>query len=156
MHIYILSGRSSRDKSLLLEVLDDLLDSSCNIDLVGLDVDLGVGGRFVRCGDTGKVFDLSFPGLGVETLGVTLLDDGKGRIDVDLDEGDRGGMLLVQRSGEITVGLVRRDEGRKGEGAGEGEEEGDFAYSSDLRVSADTGWSGAGCRGKRRFDSGNR
>jgi hypothetical protein len=61
-----------------------------------------------------------------------LLDDAQGRIDVDLDEGDRGVVLGVQVSREVPVGLVRRDEGREGEGAGQGEEQGDLADSSDL------------------------
>ena len=95
-------------------------------------MDLSLLRGFVRGGNTREILDLAFPRFGVETLRVTLLDDGKGRVDVDLDEGDRRGMLLVERSGEVTVGLVGRDEGGEGERAGEGEEEGDFAYSSDL------------------------
>jgi hypothetical protein len=39
----------------LLEVVDDDLDSSGNIDLVGLDVKFRVRGSLVRSRDTGEV-----------------------------------------------------------------------------------------------------
>ena len=109
--------RSSRDKSLLLEVLDNLLNGSSNIHLVCSNVDFRLLRGLVRRRDTRELFDLSLSGLGVKTLGVTLLDDGEGRIDVDLDEGDRRVVLLVQGSGKVTVGLVGRDECGEGEGA---------------------------------------
>lgn len=89
--------------------------------LVGLDCDFRAGGLLVGCGYAGKVLDLAGAGLFVQTLGVALLGDLEGHVDVDLDKGDglvgaagwHGG---VQSAGRVAVGAVRRDEGGDGDG----------------------------------------
>lgn len=53
MHIIRCSGLCW-DQTLFDKVLGDDLYSALDVDFVGLDVDLGVGGSFVRCGNTGK------------------------------------------------------------------------------------------------------
>jgi hypothetical protein len=44
----------SGDDVLLDEVLGDDLDSALDVDFVSLDVDLGVGRSFIRCGNTSE------------------------------------------------------------------------------------------------------
>jgi hypothetical protein len=72
-----------------------LLHGSSDIHLVRSDMDFWLFRGFIWRRDTREIFDFSFPGLGVKAFGVTLLDDGQGSIDVDLNEGDRGRVLLV-------------------------------------------------------------
>jgi hypothetical protein len=47
--------RLGRNETLLLEVLDDNRHSAFNVDFVCPDVDLGLGGGFVRRRDAGEV-----------------------------------------------------------------------------------------------------
>lgn len=68
--------------------------------------------------------DDASPSLLVKALGVALLDLLKGGINVDLDERDLA--LLVDGTGELTVGEVRRDEGGEGRGSRRGYELGDL------------------------------
>lgn len=122
------------NNALLRKVLDNNRDGALDIDLVGLDVDLRLGGGLVRRRDTGELLDLAGTRLGVETLGVALLDDVEGRVDEHLDEGERGVVLGVQGAREVAVGSVGRDEGGEGERGGGGEEERDLADAADLEL----------------------
>lgn len=122
----------SRDKTVVGEVLCNDLNRTRHVHLIGPDVDFGVCGRLVGCRDTCKVLDLTRPRLFVQALGVPLLDDGERRVDEDLDEGDGGGVFFVQLPGELSVRDVWGDEGREGDGGGEGKEEGDLADSSNV------------------------
>lgn len=115
------------DEVLFDEVLGDNLDGALDVDFVGLDVDLGVRGRFVRGRDTSEfcksaqfessfqldpvrrarlTLDLSSPGLLVEPLGIPTLYDAQWSIHKDLDEGYIGTVLLVQFPSELSVGYV--------------------------------------------------
>lgn len=62
--------------------------------------------------------------LGVQALGVTLLDLLERRVDKDLEERDVA--LVVDLAREGAVGQVRRDEGRQGRRARRGDELGDL------------------------------
>lgn len=105
---------------------------------MGLDGDLGVLGLLVGGGDASEVGDLTSARLGVEALGVALLGDGEGNVNVDLDEGDGLVALLarlgVEVAGNLTVGAVGGDEGGDGDGGGVGEELGDLGNAADVLV----------------------
>lgn len=120
------------DDLVVNEVLGDNGNGALDVDLVGLDVDLGLDGGLVRGRDAGELLDLAGAGLLVQALGVARLDDGEGRVNKDLDEGEAG--LVVQVAREVTVRDVGRDEGGEGERARRGEEE------RDLTDAADLGW----------------
>lgn len=116
--------------ALVVEPVNNLGDTLLDRLLVGLDGDLGVLGGLVRGRDASELLDLTGAGLLVEALGVTLLGDLEGHVDVDLDKGDGlvavlGG-LGVQLAGDVAVGLVGGDEGGDGDGGGVGEELGDL------------------------------
>lgn len=56
LFIYIITVSSALgDQLLLLQVVDNDPDGLCDVDLVGLDVDLGARGSLVRCRDTGEL-----------------------------------------------------------------------------------------------------
>lgn len=99
---------------------------------MGLDDDFRVAGLLVGSGNTSELLDLAGASLLVETLGVTLLGNLEGHVNVDLDEWDGlvvGALSLgVKRASEVTVGAVGRDEGGDGDSGGVGEE------LSDLRT----------------------
>jgi hypothetical protein len=97
----------------------------------------------------GLTFDFPSSGLLVKPLGIPLLDHAQRRIYVDLDERDGRAVLCMQFTREGAVRDVGGDEGCEGERAGRGEEERDFAYTTDLRVSD---LSGAKERGRSVFD----
>lgn len=127
------------DDALLLKVRNDLLDGLGDVDLVRLDVDLGVLGGLVWRADAGELLDLARARLLVQALGVALLDDRDGSVDEDLDEGEGRVVLGVQLARKLAVRNVRRDEGRQGEGARGGEEEGDLADTTDLTLAVASG-----------------
>jgi hypothetical protein len=57
LFIYIITVSSALgDQLLLLQVIDDDPDGLSDVDLVGLDVDLGARGSLVRCRDTGELY----------------------------------------------------------------------------------------------------
>ena len=122
----LLLGFLRLQKSLLLQVCDNLPHCFLHARLFAMNVDFGILGCFIRSTDTGELLDLAGTGLLVEALGVALLRDLKGHVDVDLDEGDGlvagVGALGVQGAGEVTVGPVGRDEGGDGDGGRVGEE----------------------------------
>jgi hypothetical protein len=122
------------DDALLLKVRNNLLDGLGDVDLVRLDVDLGVLGGLVRRADAGELLDLARPGLLVQSLRVALLDDRDGGVDKDLDEGEGRVVLGVQLAGQLAVRNVRRDEGGQGERARRGKEERDLADATDLML----------------------
>lgn len=126
------------DQALLLEVLDNLGDALLHRVLVRVDRYLGLVRGLVRRRDTSKVLDLASPGLLVQTLGVTLLGDLNGDIDVDLDKGQgriaAGAALLVQVARDLAVGLVRADEAGDGDGAAVGEQLGDLGDAANVLV----------------------
>lgn len=107
---------------------------------MGLDDDLGVLGGLVGGADAGELLYLAGAGLLVEALGIALLGDGDGDVDVDLDEGQ--GLVVgaagagggVQLAGDLAVGLVGRDEGGQGNGAGVGEQLGDLGDAANVLV----------------------
>lgn len=121
-----------------VQVLNDLLNSIDNGEVNVLDVHLGVGRSLVGSGDTSELLDDTLTSLLVETLGVTLLSDLNGNIDVDLDERQTGlltgGGDLVQLTGTVTVLLVGGDEGGDGDGVGVGEQLGDLTDAADVLV----------------------
>jgi len=53
-------------------------------------VDLGVLRRLIRRADAGEFWDLAFPCLLVQALGVARLGDFEREVDEDLDEGKWG------------------------------------------------------------------
>lgn len=75
--------------ALLVEPLNDLSDTFLNRVLVSLDGDLSLLGLLVRSRDASEILDFTGASLLVKTLGVALLSNLEGHIDVDLDEGDR-------------------------------------------------------------------
>jgi hypothetical protein len=106
---------------------------------VSLDGDLRVVRLFVGSRDTGEVLDLAGTSLLVEALGITLLGDLEGHVDVDLDERQGvvialGAGLFVKLAGKIAIGPIGRDEGGDGDGGGVGKELSDlFAAVLGLR-----------------------
>ena len=99
---------------------------------MGADDDLGVLGGLVGGADAGELLDLAGAGLLVEALGVALLGDLDGHVDVDLDEGDGvvAGLLrpgrLVQVARQLPVRLEGRDERGQRDGGRVGEELGNL------------------------------
>lgn len=132
------NSRGSLDKTLVLQPLDNLSDTLLDRVLVGLDGDLGVLGCLVRGRDAGKLLDLSGAGLLVQTLGVALLGDLDGYVDVDLDELERLVALLrglrVQLSSRLPVGAVRRDERRQRHDGAVGKQLGHLGNAADVFV----------------------
>ena len=129
LHLYYTSILTSKpsihllclDVALVGEPLCDLGDALLDGVLVGLDGNFRAGGLLVRGGDAGEFLDLTGAGLFVQALGVALLGDLEGHVDVDLDKGDglvgaAGGHGGVQGAGRVAVGAVRRDEGGDGDG----------------------------------------
>lgn len=97
---------------------------------MGLDDNLGVCGLLVGSSDASELLDLASASLLVETLGVALLGNLEGNINVNLDERNRLVVVVcalsVKRASEVTVGPVGRDEGGDCDGGGVGEELGDL------------------------------
>lgn len=110
---------------------------------MGLDDDLWVLGGLVGGGDAGEVLDLAGAGLLVEALGVALLGDLDGDVDVDLDEGE--GLVLagaadgVEVAGDLAVGAVGGDEGGEGDGGAVGKELGDLGDAAYVLVAVGLG-----------------
>lgn len=116
-------------QTLLLEVVGDDLDSLLHAGLLAVDVDLRVLGSLVRSADTSELLDLARASLLVQTLGVALLGLLDGDVNEDLDEGERSLAVLgvvMEVTGDLTVGLVGRDKGGEGDGGAVGEELGDL------------------------------
>lgn len=136
--VQIFLSSSLLEVALLGQPVDDLGNALLDRVLVGLDGDLGVLGLLVGGGDAGEVLDLTGAGLLVEALGVTLLSDLEGHVNVDLDKGD--GLIValarlgVQLAGDVAVCPVGRDEGGDGDGGRVGEELGDFGDAADVLV----------------------
>src|ERR671915_2134864 len=80
-----------------LELLYDLAGALLGRLLVGLEREVGGGGRLVGVGDTRKLLDLPGEGLLVETLHVPLGAHLERGIDEDLDEVDDPAPHLVAR-----------------------------------------------------------
>jgi hypothetical protein len=113
--------------ALLSEPIDDLEDALLDRVLVSLDGDLRVVRLLIGSRDAGEVLDLAGTGLFVETLGITLLGDLEGHVDVDLDERQGvvitlGTGLFVKLAGKIAVGPVGGDERGDGDGGRVGKE----------------------------------
>jgi hypothetical protein len=117
-------------QALLSQPSDDLSNTLFDGVLVGLDDNLGVCGLLVGSSDTSELLDLASASLLVETLGVALLGNLEGDVNVDFDK--RNGLVVVvcalsvKRASEVTVGPVGRDEGGDCYGGGVGEELGDL------------------------------
>lgn len=99
-----------------------------------MDVNLRALGRLVWRRDAGELGDHTGTSLLVQALGITLLGDLDGDVDVDLDE--REGFVVgagvggsVQVAGGLAVGFVGGDEGGYGDGGGVCEEFGDLCKS---------------------------
>ncbi|TLS23288.1 uncharacterized protein PpBr36_05932 [Pyricularia pennisetigena] len=139
---YFLSGgpssRVGLDQALVLQPLDNLSDTLLNRVLMGLDGDFRVLWCLVRGRDAGELLDFSGAGLLVQTLGVALLSDLDGDVDVDLDELERLVALLrglgVQLPGRLPVGAVRRDEGRQRHDGAVGKQLGHLGDPADVFV----------------------
>ena len=94
-----------------------------------MNVDLCVLRSLVRSADTSELLDLARASLLVQTLGVALLGLLDGDVNEDLDEGERSLAVLgvvVEVTGDLTVGLVGRDEGGEGDGGAVSEELGNL------------------------------
>jgi hypothetical protein len=124
--------RVQLQQALLLEVFDNLPHCILDARLVALDVDLRALGSLVWRADAGELGDLALPRLLVQALWIARLGHGEREVDKDLDEGQRlvvgvrglrGG---VQLAGLLAVRLVRRDEGRDGDGGAVSEQLGDL------------------------------
>jgi hypothetical protein len=124
--------------ALVGEPLRDLGNTLLDSVLVGLDGNLRVRGGLVGRRDAGKVLDLTSAGLFVQALGVALLGNLEGHVDVDLDKGDVLVVLLlglgVEVPGEVPVGAVGTDEGGDGDGGRVGEELGYLGDAADVLV----------------------
>ena len=98
-------------------------------------MNLRVGRCLVRSGDTSELLNNTLTSLLVQTLGVTLLGNLNGDINIDLDERQTGllagGNGLVQLTGSVTVG---RDERSDGDGVGVGEQLGNLGNATDVLV----------------------
>ena len=127
-----------RQVTLGVKVINNLLDSILNRQLIVLHVNLRVGRRLIRSGDTSELLNNTLASLLVQTLGVTLLSDLNGDIDIDLDERQTGLLTgcgnLVQLTGSVTVLPVGRDERSNGDGVGVGEQLGDLSNAADVLV----------------------
>lgn len=105
---------------------------------MGVDNNLGLLGGLVRGGDTGEILNLAGAGLLVQTLGVTLLGNLDGDIDINLDKGQ--GLVTgltavgVEVTGDLTVRPVGGDEAGDGDGAAVGKELGDLGDTADVLV----------------------
>ena len=94
-----------------------------------MDVDLCVLGSLVGSADASELLDLASASLLVQTFRVALLSLLNGNVNEDLNEGKRSLVVLgvgVEATGDLTVGLVGRDEGGEGNGGTVGEELGDL------------------------------
>lgn len=115
---------------MVVEPFDNLGNTLLDSVLGSLDGDLRVQGRLIGGGDASELLDLASAGLLVETLGITLLGDLEGHVDVDLDEGDGLVAALVglgvQLSGDVTVCSVGGDERSNSDGGRIGKELGDL------------------------------
>lgn len=105
---------------------------------MGLDSDLGVLGLLVRGGDASEVLDLTSASLLVQALGVTLLSNLKGNVNVDLDKGDGLVAVLVRLgvevTGDVTIDSVGGDEGGDGNGGGVSKELGNLGDTADVLI----------------------
>jgi hypothetical protein len=100
-------------QTILLQVVGDDLDSLLNAGLLTVDVDLRVLRSLVGSADTGELLDLASASLLVQTLGIALLGLLNRNVNEHLDEGKRRLVVLsvgVEVTGDLTVGLVGRDE----------------------------------------------
>lgn len=110
---------------------------------MSLDSDLSVLRLLVRSRNAGEILDLTSASLLVKTLGITLLGNFEGHINVDFDEGDWliatlcG--LLVQITGDLAIRSVGRDKRGNGDGRRVGEELGDFGDAANVLVSVSLG-----------------
>lgn len=106
---------------------------------MGLDDYLGVVRGLVGGADAGELLDFAGAGLLVQALGVALLSDGDGHVNIDLDEGDglvgaagrRGGVQLARG---LAVRLVGGNEGGQGNGRRVGEELGDLLFLIKINI----------------------
>ena len=89
-------------------------------------------GQEWREGRDQLTLDLALSSLGVQTLWITFLHHTQRRIDVHFDKWNLCRVILVEFPREIPVRLVRRYKGSEGDTAGQGEEERNFAYPSNV------------------------
>lgn len=103
-----------------------------------LDNQLCVLGGLVRRRDTSEVLDLASTCLLVQTLGVALLRNLNGNINIDLDKRKRLvvalGALFVELAGDEAVCPVRANEGSDGDGGRVGKELGDLCDAANVLV----------------------
>lgn len=101
-------------------------------------MNLRVGRCLIRGGDTSELLNNTLTSLLVQTLGVTLLSNLNGDINIDLDERQTGllagGSSLVQLTGSVTILAVGRDERSDGDGVGVGEQLGNLGNATDVLV----------------------
>lgn len=129
---------SSRQVTLRVKVLNNLLNSINNRQIDILNVNLGLLRSLVRSRDTSEILNDTSTSLLVQSLGVTLLSNLNGNINVHLDERQTGlltrGGDLVQSAGGVTVLLVGGDERGNGDRGGISEELSDLSDTADVLV----------------------
>lgn len=129
--------------TLLIEPLDDLGDTLLDRVLVSLDSDFGLLRLLVRCRNASEILDLTSAGLLVKALGVALLGDFEGHIDVDLNEGNglvaTLSSLLVQLTGDLAIRSVGGDEGGDSDGGRIGKELSNLGDTANVLVSVGLG-----------------
>lgn len=127
------------DQLLLLQVLHNLRNTLLHTVLMRLNHNLGRIRSLIRRRNPRKVLDLASPRLLIQALGVALLRDLNGDIDIHLDECKRRIAALaaavgVQVARDLAVSNVRRDEAGQGDGGAVGEQLGDLGDAADVLV----------------------
>lgn len=113
-----------------LEVLDDKVNASWNVVLMGRDVDLRVFGCLIWVRDTSEVRDETSTGFLVQALGVTLLGDLKRDVSMDLEEGEAG--LFVYFTSGLASLSVGADESGDGKSTRISKELGNFSNTANV------------------------
>lgn len=128
----------SRQVSLRIKVLNNLLNGINNRQVHILNVNLGLLRSLIRSRDTSEILNNTSTSLLVQSLGITLLSNLNGHINVDLDERQAGlltrGGGLVQSAGGVTVLLVGGDERGNSDRGGVSEELSNLSDTADVLV----------------------
>jgi len=113
-----------------VELPQDLVDTLLDGVLVGAEVHFRVLWSLVWRIDACETFDLSSAGLLIQTLGITILDGGKRRIDEDLHERQRS--IDMNLSSILTVLGIWRDQASDGDCSCLGEKPARLCNTSDI------------------------
>lgn len=87
-----------------------------------IQMNFGLGGRFVRIADPGELWDLARPRFLVQTFGITSFANFQWRIDKDFEKIATAPRAFDQRSSKIAVTAIGADKGGQGDQAGRREE----------------------------------